>query len=639
MKKFYGLDLGDAESAAALFEEGSREPRIIPIHHVKSLVTAYAEMKDGSLLIGEEACYEPDAVYRCDRFKSRFLEDDESHRDVAAFASGVLSDLIRNGNLDRGDPDAVFYIGCPAGWDANAREEYRQIFEKAGYPPVKIVSESRAALVSACQSKHLQVGVDILHKPVLVVDIGSSTTDLAYINGGREEELKTGGEVRLGGGIMDELLLKQCVEASPSAHKIEKIFRESKAWQSYCDFAARRLKEKYFSDEDYWQENECVQNVSIRYGKMPVRLTLKLNKERAEALLETKSPRLNSRSFAEVFKETLENAKENTKDRTPELIFLTGGVSKMRCIRTWCREVFPDAVVISGSEPEFSVAKGLAWCAEIDDELRLFKQEVDTLISSSTVERIVESRIDDLYKDCVEAMVDPILENGALPVVEKWRQGEIERLADLDTAMQEEIEKYLQTDDARKKMAAPVSLWLKQVSYALEEYTIPICTRHNVPYTALSLNTYLNAADVQVRVDTGDVFAFKEVTFLIDAVISILVGMICGGSGVAVLSSGPLGMVTGTVVSMILLILGKNRMQDAVMKAKIPVPLRKMIPKSFLAARMDVVSGQVKEKLMKKLKEDNSQEFEDRLVRELSEQIEQCLVRMAEVVEIPLGTS
>ena len=142
------------------------------------------------------------------------------------------------------------YIGCPAGWDAQTRERYRYIFEQIGYPPVKIISESRAALVSACQSKHQQVGYDILSHPVLVVDIGSSTTDFAYISGGKEAPLHTAGEVFLGGGIMDELLLDCSLETSKDGKRLREVFAESPSWRSYCEFAARRLKEKYFSDEE-----------------------------------------------------------------------------------------------------------------------------------------------------------------------------------------------------------------------------------------------------------------------------------------------------------------------------------------------------------------------------------------------------
>ncbi|MDO4520622.1 MAG: hypothetical protein Q4B44_03165, partial [Erysipelotrichaceae bacterium] len=533
MEKFYGFDLGDAESAVTRLEKNKDTvPQVLSINDVKSFITAYAMLRDGRLIIGEEACYHPDAMIRKERFKSRFLTDPETSKHVTSFASGVLGELYLSGQLIQGD-DCCFYIGCPAGWDRVAREEYRMIFEKTGYPPVKIISESRAALVSACQSKHLQVGYDILNKPVLVVDIGSSTTDFAYIMGGREVELKTGGEVFLGGGIMDEILLEESVRMSPSERKIRKIFEESDPWHSYCDFAARKLKEKYFSDQEYWKVNECTQSVSIHQGMMPVRLVLRMNESIADQLLNKKVDRLGNKSFREVFIESLRQAKDAITDRQPELIFLTGGVSKMAVIREWCRQVFPDAVVISSAEPEFSVASGLSWCGKIDDELRQFKEEIARLVESSNVEKIVESHINELYHDAVEAMVEPILEHVALPVTERWRSGSIEKLSDIDVVMAEEIDTYMHTDEARALLTKPVAKWLKNISYELEEYTMPICVKHNVPYSALSLNSYLSMSDIEINVEAKSLFAVSEITWLIDATVSIVIGLLCGGSGVA----------------------------------------------------------------------------------------------------------
>ena len=179
MERFYGFDLGDAESAISRLEKKeNKEPEILTINEARSFITAYALLKDGRILIGEGACYDPEAIKRKERFKSRFLVDPNTAKDVSSFASGVLGELYMSGQMIHGE-DCCFYIGCPAGWDKMAREEYRSIFEKVSYPPTKIISESRAALVCACQSKHLQVGYDILNKPVLVVDIGSSTTDFA----------------------------------------------------------------------------------------------------------------------------------------------------------------------------------------------------------------------------------------------------------------------------------------------------------------------------------------------------------------------------------------------------------------------------------------------------------------------------
>jgi len=637
MDRFYGFDLGDAESAVTRLDKTKDlAPVVLTVNEAKSFITAYALLRDGKLLIGEGACYAPDATKRKERFKSRFLVDPEASKDVKSFASGVLGELYLNGDLIKSD-DCCFYVGCPAGWDKTAREEYRSIFEKTGYPPVKIISESRAALVSACKSKHLQVGYDILNRPVLVIDIGSSTTDFAYIMGGKEVELKTGGEVFLGGGVMDEILLEESLKASSNETRIRKIFEESEPWRSYCDFAARRLKEKYFSDEEYWKDNECTQSVSIRQGLLPVKLTLKIDAEIADRLLNQKVERLSDKSFREVFMDSLLQAKESMKDKQPELVFLTGGVSRMPVIRNWCREVFEDAVVITCAEPEFSVASGLAWCGKIDDELRGFKEEVSALVDSTTVEQIVEKHISELYRDAVETMVEPILEHVALPISERWRSGEIEKLSDIDPLMQKEIDTWLHTNEARALLMQPVAKWLKTVSFELEEYTMPICVRHNVPYSSLSLNSFLSMSDIEINVEAKNLFAVNEITWLIDATISIVVGLLCGGGGVALIANGLPGIVAGVVVSLLILALGKDKMQEMLLNSNIPSPVRRVIPKSYLKARMGSISKQVKENLYEKLEQEKNQQISQRLVKEISTQIESCLTKMAEVVEIPLG--
>ena len=442
MNKYYGFDLGDAESAVCrLGKRDAGVPEVLPVREARSFITAYAQLPSGELLIGESACYDTSATRRALRFKSNFLTDPQSEKDVKRFAAGVLGELYADGNLIK-DDDCCFYIGCPAGWDRAARERYRRIFEDTGYPPARIVSESRAALISACQSKHFQVGYDIMSKPVLVVDIGSSTTDFAFIHGGREVELQTAGEVRLGGGIMDELLLEESVKRSADTDAVRRALEASPPWRSYCEFAARRLKEQYFSDEDYWKENECAKTVHIRVGA-GAKLTLRIDGEIADRVLNKGADQLNGRSFKAAFLDSLKDLREKLKDQLPELLFLTGGVSRLPAIRSWCEQVYPEAIIITGAEPEFSVSRGLAWSGRIDEELREFRKEVGELIDSSAVERIVENRIDDLYHRIVDAMVEPILRRVALPVFDRWRNDEIQRLSDIDQIVQKEIEAWL----------------------------------------------------------------------------------------------------------------------------------------------------------------------------------------------------
>ena len=406
---------------------------------------------------------------------------------------------------------------------------------------------------------------------------------------GREIALQTAGEVALGGGIMDERLLELSIERSSNEKKIRKIFADSQPWRSYCEFAARRLKEKYFSDEEFWSVQGCRQTVTITYDT-PVRFTLSIDEGTADKILYGAVPDLRGRSFYEVFKDSLRQVRERIQGDLPELLFLTGGVSKLPAVRDWCREVFPESVVITGAEPEFSVSRGLAWSGRIDDELRQFRTEVRDLVSSSAVEQIVESRIGDLYRSTVDTMVEPILKNAALPVFDRWREGQIERLSDIDKEMEKEIEAYLHTEEAQKLLVKPIAEWLRPVSYALEEYTMPICIRHGVPYRALSLNSFLNVSDLDIKVDARDVFAVEEITWMIDTIISILVGLLCGGSGIALISGGISGIVAGAMLSLMVLILGMDKMEEALMNVNIPLPLRKIVPRSRITSRLDRIS-------------------------------------------------
>jgi len=674
MDRYYGFDLGDAESAVTYLKKNEQmEPKVVPVRESGSFITAYARLSTGELLIGEEACYTPDATERRLRFKSRFLTDPSSARDIRSFAGGVLGELYMSGGLIKGE-DCCFYIGCPAGWDRSQRERYREIFENAGFPPVRIISESRAALISACQSRHFQVGYDILSRPVLVVDMGSSTTDFAYISSGREVELQTAGEVALGGGIMDELLLDASVEASPDKDELRRVFEQSPPWRTYCEFAARRLKEKYFADEDYWRDKGCTQTVTVM-GKKRLRLELRMNAELADRILEAPAPQLKNRSFHKVFAASLQEihrslqekdreaagkAGGNTLDKAdksdrsdaadaaareaanglghmPELLFLTGGVSRMPALREWCREAFPEAIVITGAEPEYSVSRGLAYSGRIDEEIRAFRQEVRELVESSVVERIVEEHVEDLFHRTVDTLVEPILRNAAIPVFERWRNGSIRRLSDIDSEMEREIDAWLHSPEAADLLVKPITSWLRPVAYRLEEYTMPICVRHNVPYRALSLTSYLSLAEIDVHVNARDVFAVEELTWMVNTIISILVGLLCGGSGIALISSGIAGIVAGTMLTLLLLFLGREKMESAVMNMDLPGVVRKLVPRGYFESRMEKISGEVKRTCFETMEKDKSEEVSRRMISEISSQIEECLMRMAEVVEIPLG--
>lgn len=636
MEKYFGFDLGDAECAISVKGENQMgEPQVVPVNGIKNFISAYAVMRDGQMLIGENACYVQNAKDASIRFKSRFLTDETAGEDILKFAKGVLRTLYDSGIVHFKE-DNYFYIGCPAGWDAPTRERYRLIFQKAGYPPVKIITESRAALMYACQSKHLQLSYDVLTKPMLVIDIGSSTTDFAYVLCGKEVNLKTGGEVMLGGGIMDEILLEHCIKNSPKSEKLTDVFEESKAWRTYCEFAARRLKEKYFSDEDYYKSRGLTQSVVVRY-RLPIKFSLFIDEQAADDMLNMGVKKLSDKSFMEVFTESITHIRDNITEQLPQIVFLTGGVSKMKIVQDKVKEIFPECVLVAGVEPEFSVSKGLCWAADVDAQIKLFRADVDELIASDVIETVVSQNIGDLFKIVVDTLVEPILKNAAEPVFLQWRDKQIKRLCDIDEEMTKVITQYVMSDEAKKLLSEPIAKWLKPVAAQLEEKTIPICVKHNIPYTALSLATYMNLTDVDVKLEAKNIFAIEEITWMINAIISLIVGLLCGGSGIAIIAGGFPGIVAGAAISLLLLFIGKNKFQEAVMSADLPDLVRKAVPAGFINARAEQIESKVKQSLYDSLENDKNESITGEMTNEISREIESCLAKMAEIVEIPIA--
>ena len=197
--KILGFDLGDGESAVTLLDEDSTvEPRVMPLCGKNSLISAVG-VKDGRIVIGEAASVTDGAAEAKVRFKSRYLTDPAASADVRAFAQGVMNELVRTQPALMAEVSRTV-VGCPAGWGDGRREQYAALLESAGFPNVSVVPEPRAAFLYARHARGLRVSPELMKKSAMVIDIGSSTTDFAYIVDGRQQNVALFGDTNLGGG-------------------------------------------------------------------------------------------------------------------------------------------------------------------------------------------------------------------------------------------------------------------------------------------------------------------------------------------------------------------------------------------------------------------------------------------------------
>lgn len=421
MKNYFGIDLGDGETSAAciygndLTSENTYDPDVLTLANKQSIISVVGT-KAGMSVVGDNALTGGRAVSDIQsRFKSKYLSDRiESKRNVYRFAKGIyelMKDKLRLGEHD-------IALGCPAGWSESDRIEYAQLAIDAGFMHVHPVAESRAAFLFAHYSKGLSQ--ESLKRSTLVIDFGSSTIDFAYIVDGKQNNAGVFG-VDLGGGMLDRCIYDEAVGGSRKNYSRDafKEAVENPTWRNLGEIRARESKEKYFNTDG---------KVPIKYvfsifknASAPVVLNFELNQESMNRILDIKLHELNGRSFRKGLYDALNEAKEKTKEKPPEILLLTGGASQMQFFKDACAEIFPNAHLLPDSEPALSISKGLAIAAYIDSGLSVFRTEVAEYLKSGKIENALSSNIPSLMTELRPLLQSLIFEECVMPAVRRMK--------------------------------------------------------------------------------------------------------------------------------------------------------------------------------------------------------------------------
>ena len=627
--RYIGFDMGDGESAVAAFERGSLiEPVILPVCGSASLLSAVG-LLGGEIVVGDRALTDALAQELSVRFKSRFTTDPASYEDVVRFVRGVLSDLRQSGALR---PDDRFVVGCPAGWNTAARTRYRDLLARAGMDNPQVISESRAAFLYAKYARTVALDVDILNESALVADIGSSTLDFAYIVDGRETGVGTFGETALGGGILDAALLRRAVERSRDRSALRSVLSESRSWYSYLEIEARRLKEEYFTRLATEAAPVVKKTLRVCYDGVQ-RLTLQIDNDEASHLIDDPLPELDGRAFSQAVSEALANAARLTAERPPRLLLLTGGASRMPFFREACQEAFRAAVVVSCPEPEFSIAKGLAYAGWVDENLRAFRQAIREEITDARVSAIASDALPALIPAVARLLCDLILDEAAIPIAQQWKRGEIRTLSEMNERIAARVERILSSPLAQETLAPAVRVWLTSLTDRLQAMVDPICDRFEVPRRQMRLDlTATGAASVELK--AGSWMGLPLVGAVLGVIVSVAAGLLCGGGGIALIATGPLGFVAGVAVGAAASLLGWNAMSGALMRVDVPLLLRRINLEKRL--RSETVRRELCEKLSDSLS-DPAGPFSMQVVEGFSRSFRGYLYSIAQAAEIPIA--
>ena len=594
ISNYFGFDLGDGESAVAwAFEGGNAAPMMLELSGRKNILTALAKSESGQDFIGEQALVlGTDQLDVC--FKSRFIDEPMLIGPmIVRFARCVLKGLTQSGKLN--DPACcAFFVGCPTGWPDNVRKQYRALLEEAGLPNVNVVSESRAAFMFARESGEITNREQAM-RPSLVVDAGSSTTDYTFIDQLRAHPIKDFGENRLGAGLIDRLLLDRNVDRHPKRDRIKHIFAACPTYRARAELEARRVKEMHFSREgsDAWRM-PCESSVKIYYDHPPITLDIVCDPSDMDELLNMPVEQLNGKSYLTTYKESLKDIKKALKQSMPELVLLTGGASRMQFMRAMVEDVFPDAQIILGAEPEFAIARGLCYALRVDMRAKRLEEDVRKLMESDNVERVVMDAVPKLLQSIAPVIADAMIENDAPKAFRRWKHGDIKRICDMSQAMESSIAQSLEQGELADSLETVVEAWLKGIRPELEALTDPICIQCHLPLTSLRIKIDAPVDGLSLDVDASRMLPMNLIQTITDVAVASIVAGIMGGGGIALFMAGPIGWAISFVVGFIASRVGTTFAKKQLESADIPAIARRLFPtrmfkKSLASRRSDMI--------------------------------------------------
>ncbi len=617
--EFIGFDLGHGETALGrAYSRSMREPEILEYRGERSFVSAVARTVDG-IKIGADAVNlaalnrgslnddikgvdaqnsrtskttdkkaNPTRVWV--KFKSRDLSDKEVLEPTQLFTAHLVKVLKADKKI-RGGSQSEFIVGCPSGWDKDTRDLYQKVFIETGLKSVRVVPESRAALMTALEQGYLSL--EAARSTVLIVDIGSSTTDFTYCHDLIAEDV---GHNFLGSGLLDREIFEINLARQKEEKKITQLIERFPHYQPIMEYWCRLAKEQYFNGTGV--PVEILKRLPIDGG---VLFEIRLDAHDAKTILSTPLKTLNGFTWPEAFDYALKETVQQLGGRAPETVLLTGGASRLPLVLPACTKAFPNAKVVQGAEPEFAIARGLAWLGRFEHLHASFKNSVSEILSKNGPVYAKASKASTALGERLSpVLVDALTEACILPTMRAWRSGEIRALDDIEGVLDIRVTDWLSGPEAQAVLKPVITNWFSELQRDIEKDTDPLCREHGLPAMVLSLDDsqHISRHLEGLSVNAPQVASLESDTALMGTTLTaVIIGALLAKVNLfAPLFLNPIGLVVGGALAGGSFIFGRKALAGKFKKASVPVLARQVMTdrrmrKAVEKQRSDLISA------------------------------------------------
>lgn len=623
--KIFGFDFGHGDTSLTslvLDLEKKERPDKVKLFGSEKQITAISTVDDVTF-IGDAACDLSNSKSLRIGFKtrpSRASEDDKAL--MKKYVSSIYEHLIKSKQISEIDNN-IFCIGCPSGWTDTDMEAYQSLFLDCGIPNVVVVRESRAALMHAYESERLTKGT-FINSVVLVIDIGSSTTDITITQGEKDNLVDCGYE--LGATYIDKMLLDYCLNLEQNK-EIKKICSDRNDIKMYCELQCRKNKEEFFNNLKFFKQNSFPTRpyridkgvyfeFEIDTNAINQILGYRLgdNKD-IKYILEKDENNLDiiNTSWREAFKRSLFKAQKNIDEIIKKsnlkfsAILLTGGASQMDFISDICMEVFPDIKPEIDPKPEYTIANGLSRWGRTDIITKKFEDDINLFVEEK-LPSILKREYPRLISMLTDALGDAITEKIVKKRIVAWRNGYISTLKNLGPDIANHAKKWLGEHEAGELIRSVIEEWLLSVSTKVERETDDICKKYQIAGSSLVKKNIeefnqVNTKNFNANISVGDPTELGEVLGYISTVVIGIVLLLLTN---ILIFSGPIGWILGAIAFFV----GRTFAENVIQDTDLPEWVRNFVTDEKIESSSAKISPEIQSKLNSALLADTSLENE-----------------------------
>lgn len=472
-------------------------------------------------------------------------------------------------------------IGVPAKSSDQHRAYTVAAAEQAGLGRVECLAEPLGAL--AYHLAHGQLTEDEVERGVLVVDFGGGTLDIAWLD--QDGIRAPWGDPLLGGRLFDDLFFQWLTETSGTDLD---AFQEPEllyAWMVGC----RQLKERF---SRHWAQRQGAGErgfddfkgrAEVAQGRT-LGILRDASLEELEARARRYRPSQVARSYFERIgtdlsglgngdgidlldriRDTIDGGPDLILDRDYAVVVLTGGSSSWPFMSDIVSQRFdiPPERILRATNPEQTIGEGIAIYNVLRQHHRRSRRRIRDDLPE--LKREIHTQVDQEAREAAGRLATRILREiigiARTHYFEWYEHGGV--LAEVDARVREEIARIPLTEIARERLGNlsrelqtqvhdMVRVWLKRHhvsagSDAEEPVEAP------VPKEILTLS---------LRLDVGEVVG-AQISRVLSIVLATMVASLSGGSGIALIASGPLGLVLGAALGGAAALAGQGRMRKA----------------------------------------------------------------------------